>query len=478
MHKELTNTQKWIILLITSISTFMATLDGSIVNIALPIMANEMGVTISSIQWVVTSYLLTISVLLLVWGKLSDIYGKKFIFSTGFVVFAVGSLCCSFSHTLPFLVASRILQAIGASAMMSLSQGIVTGVFAPNERGRALGFVGTMVALGSLVGPSLGGILVHSFGWPSIFIINVPIGLIGSILAFIIIPEIFERQSDTSFDFKGTAFFAVSILILFPGLLFVQEGVLAPVYIIPAIALSAAALFLFVQVERRSRNPLIDLQLFKIHEFSFGLSAAYLSFIAINSSLLFIPFYLQDLLKYSPLKAGLVISVYPITTAVVAPISGWLSDKITYRPLTIAGMCISTAALFMLAAINQSTPIIIVILLLILLGTGIAVFQSPNNSSIMGSVPRSQLGIAGGINALFRNLGLVSGTTFSVLIFSFATKLNINALSGSHFSAPVFLKGLALIYIFDGLCCLGGAGISLTRAVKIKTASPICDKQD
>ena len=476
MDLNLTSTRKWTILLITSISTFMATLDGSIVNIALPIISNELKVSISTIQWVVTSYLLTISILLLVWGRLSDIYGKKVIFSGGFLVFALGSALCSLTHALPVLVIARIIQAIGASAMMSLSQGIVTGTFSASERGRALGFVGTMVALGSLVGPSLGGVLVNAFGWQSIFIINIPIGVIGAVLAFTIIPELFEKQKGKAYDFKGTAAFTLFILVLFLGLLFIQQGIISANFILPTLLLSAASLLMLIFIERHSASPLINLSLFKVNEFSFGLSSAFLSFIAISSSLLFMPFYLQDLLKFSPLKAGLVISVYPITTAIVAPISGWLSDKITYRPLTIVGMCIATVALFAMATLNASSPIYLVIIYLILLGGGLAVFQSPNNSSIMGSVPRHQLGIAGGINALFRNLGLVTGTTLSVLIFSFATKLSISSISSGAVAGGMFTKGLSIVFVFDAVCCFAAVLISLIRSTKNTPSSEIAQQ--
>lgn len=176
-----------------------------------------------------------------------------------------------FAHP-PLLVASRVIQAIGASVMISLSQGIVTGTFPATERGRALGFVGTMVALGNLVGPSLAGVLVHIFSWPSIFIINVPIGLISAVLAFTVIPEIFERQSDKTYDFKGTGLFALFILVLFLGLLLVQQGTLPVLYILPTLIVSAALLAALIFVEKCSTNPIINRQLFSIHEFSFGLS--------------------------------------------------------------------------------------------------------------------------------------------------------------------------------------------------------------
>lgn len=468
MDITITNSKKWITLIITSVSTFMATLDSSIVNIALPVMSKELNVSISSIQWVVTSYLLTISLLLLVFGKLSDLYGKKIIFSSGFLIFAFGSALCGLSHTLQFLVISRIIQAVGASAMMSLSQGIVTTVFPSEERGRALGFVGTMVALGNLTGPSLGGVLVHLFNWQSIFYINIPIGIIGCILSFTAIPDIFETQDIKYFDLKGTLFFSLSLLFLFLGLLFVQEDTLPLWCLAPAVLIAAAFMAAFAFAERKSVNPLISLGLFRNYEFSFGLTAAYLSFVAISSTLLFMPFYMQNLLGFSALKAGIIISIYPLTMAFVAPFSGWLSDKITYRPLTISGMLVSTVTLLLMATLNKNSPLWLIIVLLMLFAVGISMFQPPNNSSVMGSVSRNQLGIAGGTNALFRNLGLVSGTAFSVLIFSLSTRTSINSLSGGTFNAGSFIKGFSYIMIFDAAATLIGAFISIKRSVKVK----------
>lgn len=465
----MTNAKKWTILVITSLSAFMATLDGSIVNIGLPMMSGELHVSIDEIQWVVTAYLLTISIMLLIWGKLSDVYGKKYIFASGFLIFSLGSALCSFSHTLIFIVISRIVQALGAAAMMSLSQAIVTGVFPPTERGRALGFIGTMVALGSLAGPSLGGILVNAYGWPSIFLINIPIGVIGFILALVIIPEIFEKQESKKFDIPGTLLFGFSVLLLFLGLLFAQEGDFPVIWLVPIVIVSFAGFWIFIRVEGNSQNPLLNTGLFRIHEFSFGLAAAYLNFIAMSSTTLFMPFYLQDLLKFDPLKAGLVISAYPITMAVIAPVSGWLSDRITYRPLTVIGISVSTVVYVLMATLSETTSVAKIVLLMVLLGVGAAIFQSPNNSSIMGCVPRAQLGIAGGTNALFRNLGMVSGTTFSVLIFSFVSRININDLS-SGFNARSFVHGLSVIFIFSAVCTFCSMLLSLTRAVRTKAA--------
>ncbi|KNY27135.1 MFS transporter [Pseudobacteroides cellulosolvens] len=217
---QLTRLRKWLILINISISIFMATLDGSIVNIALPTMAEKLSSSISSIQWVVNAYLLAISVLLLVWGKLADIYGKKKIFMMGFIIFSVGSGLCGFSNSLLMLVISRVIQAIGASSMMALSQGIVTSIFPPGERGKAFGITGTSVAIGSLTGPTLGGILVKAFGWHSIFLVNIPIGVIGILCTYLLIPEIKEEPENKSFDVIGAFLFAGSILLLFMAFCF------------------------------------------------------------------------------------------------------------------------------------------------------------------------------------------------------------------------------------------------------------------
>ena len=215
MNQNISSTRKWIILAITSIGTFMGTLNSTIVNVALPVMSREMKVSINAIQWIISAYLLTTVLLLLIFGKLSEFIGKKYIFAIGTLIFAIGSALCAFSHTLDTLTISRIIQAIGASGMFSMSMGIVSSVFPDNERGRALGIVGTMVAIGTIAGSSLGGILVSAFGWPSIFIVNIPAGIAGSILAFIFLPEFSKPKKIKSFDIIGTVSFSLFILILF-----------------------------------------------------------------------------------------------------------------------------------------------------------------------------------------------------------------------------------------------------------------------
>ena len=463
MNKEISSSRKWIILAITSIGTFMGTLNSTIVNVALPVMSQEMKVSINAIQWVISAYLLTTVLFLPIFGKLSEFLGKKYIFAFGTLIFAIGSALCAFSHTLGLLTISRIIQAIGTSGMFSMSMGIVSSVFPESERGRALGIVGTMVAIGTIAGSSLGGFLVSGFGWPSIFVINVPVGIAGFILSFIFLPDFLIQKKVKTFDIIGTITFSSFILILFLALLFVQQNVLPAVYLIPLMIVAAILLVVFIKVETRSKNPLLDLGLFRLKEFSFGLVAAYFCFIILNSTMLFIPFYLQDILKLSARDSGLILSVYPLSMGIIAPLSGWLSDHITHRPLEITGMIVTAASMLLFATLNESSSILKMIILMCILGTGLSIFQSPNNVRVMGSVPAEKLGMASSTNALFRYIGLSSGTTFSMLIFSLSSNINIGKLS-SGFHVSSFLHGITAVFIFDAICALMSMAFSMTKS--------------
>jgi MFS family permease len=263
--------------------------------------------------------------------------------------------------------------------------------------------------------------------------------------------------------------------LLFVGLLLVQQGDLKVVYFLPMFAAAVILAFLFVFVERREKNPLLQLGIFRKKEFSSGLASAYLAFVSISATMLFLPFYLQTVLKLSPLSAGLIIAFNPVTTMIVAPLSGWLSDRISYRPLTVAGMSVCTASLLLMLSYNTVTPVWMLILLNIMFGFGNAMFMSPNNSSIMGAVPKPQLGVAGGINALFRNIGMVSGNAFSLLLFSVVTSLGVNSLTeGAGIDAGVFLKGFHAVLVFNAVCTFLAAIVNISRAVAFapgKTAS-------
>ena len=458
--------QRSLILFTVCLSTFMATIDGSIVNISLPVIAQQLSVSISAIQWVVTSYLVTISAFLLIWGKLSDLYSRKLLFIGGFMTFTIGSLLCSLSGSLPMLVFSRVVQALGASITMALVQGIVTLIFPANERGKALGMIATVVAMGSLVGPSLGGLLVHFWGWQSIFTINLPIGLFGMLMAWRYLPG---KETETSantpmaFDYFGAATFSTAIIIFFLALLSYQDGVISLSVTLLLTIIALLLLTFFLKHEKRASNPLLDLKIFHNWEFSSGVLTLYIFFLSMFAYTFFMPFYLQKVRQLDVLSAGMLMSLYPMTTGLCSPLFGRLSDRMSYKPLTIIGQSLNALGLCLLAFAGSSAPLPVVGGIIVLLGLGASIFQSPNTSSIMGAVQRTQVGVAGSINAFFRNFGMVTGTTLSVLLFTTVTQVTIEALSGTTINSSNFLFGFKVVMLTAATLALSGACLSYFR---------------
>lgn len=478
MHETLSKTRRYLILFNTVLATFMATLDGSIVNISLPSIAGAFHVGIETVQWVVTGYTLTISALLLLWGRLSDRIGRKHLFAVGLGIFTLGSLLCGLSTSFPMLVASRVLQAVGASIAMTLVQAIVTAIFPPEERGKALGIIGSVVAAGSLAGPSLGALLVAAAGWPSIFFVNLPFGVLAVVLTLVQMPETATPTAEDRkpFDVRGALVLVVTIVSLFFGLLTLQDGTMPPAAAAGLIALGVLLLALFLRLEAGHADPLLDLAFFRSRGFDLSLASAYLSYLCMFGYTFFMPFYLQDVLKMSILQAGLTMSVFPVTTIVVAPLSGWFSDRRPNFPFTVVGLGLMAVGFLAIAFLGDSPSLLRIVVPVFVTGVGGALFQSPNNSRLMGSVPRPRLGVAGGVIAFFRNFGMVSGTTFGVMLFVATAGLGVDSLSGgAGFDPSRFLVGFRAVLLFASACAFVGAvlGLFLPRtAAKGGEAAP------
>jgi len=405
---------RWFILATVSVGTFMSTLDSSIVNVALPTISGKLHADLSTLQWVVTAYLLTISSLLPVFGRLADLLGRKRVFSLGFLVFTLGSVLCGLSPNISFLIGMRILQAIGASMLMANSAALIIANFPPKERGRALGLIGTVVALGSLSGPALGGILVGLLDWRSIFFINLPIGVLGYLAVKIILPLDKPQQSEETFDFVGALSFTLGMISLMFAISNGQSWGWGSYPILVGLALGTLTLAFFFYTEIRVPNPMIDLSIFRIPPFFIGNITGLLSFVAMFANVMLMPFYLQHVLNYSPAQVGLLMTAFPLTMAITAPISGHASDRIGPSALTTSGLFVSALGFFYLSTLTTTSVFWQIVPGLFLMGLGAGLFQSPNNSSVMSSVPPNKLGVAGGISALVRNVGMVIGIAFSV----------------------------------------------------------------
>jgi len=460
--------KRWQILGVIVLSTFMATLDASIVNVALPVMAKKLGTEIHGIQWVVTSYLLIISSCILTFGKLSDRIGKSDVFLKGFLIFGLGSLFCSLSSSLLTLVVSRIIQAIGAAMFMSSNQGIIAAAFSQKGRGRALGLLGSTVAVGTMTGPPLGGFLVHFLNWQSIFIINIPISFIGFIVGLRILPKDKNNREKKAFDFAGSFLLISGVSLLFWAILSVNDNTMNTAAVYAAGVAGLIALALLIPVERRAKDPVIDTELFKIPFFNVSIFCAFITFVVVFIVNIIHPFYLQNGLNFTPAEAGLFMVAFPVATFIVAPVSGHISDTVGPRFLTVLGLIVLVAALLLFSTLNLDSSAAYIVGLGVMLGAGHGIFQSPNTSIIMGLSPKEKLGTTGSINAFARNMGMVSGIAFAVSLLY--NRMSVEAgrtVEGFPYSNPqIFIDAMHFVYLAGAGLCVIGLVLTIYRILK------------
>jgi EmrB/QacA subfamily drug resistance transporter len=408
----------WWILVSVGLGTFMSALDGSVVNTILPVVTHTLHTTVSMAEWVVTVYLLITSGLLLTAGRYADLRGHKEVYLLGYVIFIVGSGLCGLSHTAYELIAFRGLQALGATLLFATSPAIVTLNFPAERRGQALGLQGTMTYLGIAVGPLLGGYLATHFGWRSVFFINIPVGLVAFLLSARTIPSMSPIAIARRFDILGAALFFAGLTTL---LLPLDEAHLwgwFSVRTLSLISLSLLLLAVFVRVELRTPEPMIDLRLFRNRTFTASTVSSVLNFMSMSAVLFLVPYYLILGRGFTPERAGVLLASLSIPMAMVAPFSGFLSDKIGTRTPAVLGMVIMLAGCTLLTRLNADTSLLFLAIGLGIAGVGTGVFISPNNSAIMGSANRSQQGIAAGVRATARNVGNVLGIGMAGAIFN------------------------------------------------------------
>ena len=445
----------WLILIATCLFTFMSTLDGSIVNIAMPTMSKDLAISMNEAEWIVSVYMITICCLLIFWGRISDTIGKIKIFKIGTLIFILGSLFCGISSTLEMLLISRIIQATGASMTMATNYGIITENFPPEMRGRSLGVLGSFVSLGSIAGPGIGGVIIQKYTWHYIFLINIPIGIFAFVLGYFVFPKSKKKDIPLNLDYLGFILFDMFIISLFMGIFIGQVIGFTKLSIIILFIIAVCSFVGFIFREKRAKNPLIDLTIFNNKSFSVGLTCAVLIF----SSNLFmntlLPFYLQDTLKLSSLMSGFILMCVPIAMVIVAPISGALSDKIGSEGLTFLGLFIVSVSQLLFILIGLKTTISYLVLLTLLAGTGVALFQSPNNSIIMSSVEHNHLGIAGSINSLARNIGMVTGLSLSttILYSSMTQKAGYKVNGYINGRDDLFLYGMHIAFLVSFSLC-------------------------
>lgn len=459
---------KWIVLFVVVAMTFMATLDSSIVNATLPVMSEKLSVPLSSIEWVIASYVIIICATLLFFGRLGDMVGKTKVFQCGSILFTLGSLLCGGAHSFILLIISRFIQGIGASAYMANNQGIITEIFPKEGRGKALGILATAVALGTMIGPPAGGIIVSYLNWNYIFLINVPIGIIVFTMGVKYLPK--TKKNSQKLDISGAIlqFFATSLF--FGSFILAQKIGFNNICIIGALIIAIILIIVFVYFEAKSKQPLLALKIFKNKLFSVSLICAFISFICIAASTILLPFYFQDTMKLSPSTTGFLLMVSPIIIAIFSPICGTLSDKIGSEILSLIGLLFMSISFFLLSFLTEYSSALEVITFMSVMAIGQSLFQPSNNSLIMSNCPREQLGIAGSVNSLVRNLGQIVGITLSTtLLYSFMSqKLHYHVLEYVFGKDYAFVYGMKNDYIILSIICCIGIIITIARAFKKK----------
>lgn len=450
--------RKWYAMATVSMGVFLATIDGSIVNVALPTLVRELQATFPMVQWVVLSYMLTVTTLLLSVGRVADIVGKKPVYITGMVVFTISSALCGFSPTIHWLIGFRIVQAIGGAMIMALGPAIITEAFPQSERGRALGIIGSVVSVGIVVGPTAGGLLIDALSWHWIFFVNIPIGIAGVTMATRFLPAT-EPAGNQRFDYAGAILLFICLTSLLLGLTIGQDwGFTAPP-ILALFVVSVVFLAIFLSTELKVVQPMIDLTIFRYGLLGINLLMAVITFVSAQGVIFLIPFYLEDVLGYSTRQVGLLMAVIPISLGVTAPIAGSLSDRFGPRVISVIGLVVLFGGFLGLSTLSTETSTVGYLLRFLPIGAGMGIFQSPNNSAIMGAAPRQQLGVVSGLLAISRVLGqtigvAVIGTVWAGFVFAhLGERLDAGATAAPIVDQVAGLQSTALVTL--GLISVG-----------------------
>lgn len=443
------------VLLVATLATFVTPFSMSAVNIALPAIGAEFSMDAILMGWVSTSFLLASATFLVIFGRLSDIHGRKRIFAYGTVIFMVTSLVISASPSAEILILMRIIQGFGGAMIATTSVALITSVFPPGERGKALGINSAAVYTGLSAGPFLGGLLTQYFGWRAIFLFKAPLMALVILLIFTLMKGEWREARGEKFDFAGSAiygFMLVSTIYGFSILPSYAGGAL--------LAAGLLGLIAFIKYESKAKSPVLDMRLFRGNRvFTFSNLAALINYASTSAITFLMSLYLQYVRGLDPQGAGLILLSQPVVQVVLSPIAGKLSDRVEPRLISSSGMAIISAGLFVLATISPDTPQLVIVANLAALGFGFALFITPNTNAIMSSVERKYLGVASGTLATMRQIGQTLSMGFAMMVLA----LYVGPVQITPPLFPAFMSSLTAIFVFFAILCLVGMGASLAR---------------
>lgn len=471
---------RWAILAVVTVGTFMTTLDASIVNITLPSIAQAFGTSLTgTVEWVIIGYLVVIAALLLPVGRLTDLIGRAPLWVAGLIIFTLGSAASGAAPSLALLIAARALQGIGSACLLATGLSILSDAFPPSERGRALGINTIALALGASAGPTLGGLIAEHLDWRWIFYVNVPVGVLAALASQRVLPRPGPRGSGR-FDIVGAVLFGLGVGGLNLGLSFGQEWGWTSPLLIGMLLIALGALIVAVFHERRATASLLDLTLFGNRVFSSALLSLVCAMLALFAIGFLLPFYFEELRGFSTQEAGLLLTPFSLTIAVVGPIAGSLADRFGSRWLAPLGLTIMTLGLVQLTQLGPRSTLREIIVPLVVGGIGQGLFLSPNSNALLSATPRAEQGQASGVLATGRIVGqslsvAVAGAIFASLggasagmsLISFRMSLNETALEATQ---ETFLTALHTAFLVCAAFAALGVIASLLRGSESSAA--------
>jgi MFS transporter, DHA2 family, multidrug resistance protein len=409
-------TYRWLVMSGVMIATFMAVLDATIVNVALPKLMSSFGVSVDQVEWVLTAYLLIFGVMLPTSGWLADHIGYKLIFTLGLLLFTVSSFLCSLAWDFHALIFFRVLQGAGSGILMPVGMAIITREFPPEKRGLALAFWSMSASASISLGPAIGGYLIDHFSWHTIFDVNIPVGLFGMAAALVILRE-HKAASSRAFDLIGclslTAFLTSLLLALANGNSAWNTGGWTSEYILWCFAISAVSLVIFLTTEFTVEHPLIELKLFKDFNFAVSNVVGFLFGFAMFGSTFLLPIYLQNSLNYTPLQAGLVFLPVGLMQGLVAPIAGWYSDRVSAKLPALIGMGLMAFTFYQFSSLSLYSESNAITIPLVLRGIGMGVLFAPLMALALSDVSQQKMAQASGLLNVIRQIG----GSFGVAVF-------------------------------------------------------------
>ena len=443
---------KWIALSCTTLGALMSVMNGSTLTIALPVMMKDLHIGMGTVTWILMEYLLVLTILVPTIGRIADIAGRKNLYVSGFALFTISSLLCGLSHSGAQLLIFRFIQAVGGALMLANSTTIVADAFPKKELGKALGINSMIISIANVIGPILGGFLV-SIGWRSIFYINLPIGIIGTLWSLLQLKELEKLPEKQKFDWPGTILFTSGMFLLLMALTLGSFSGWLNIAVIAMMLTAVILIGIFIKVEKVTKYPMIDLRLLNTRILAFANASNFFNGIARGAVSFLLVFYLQGIKGMDPILAGIYLTPLAISMFIISPISGYLSDKYGSRELSSLGLIISAIGLLGFMTLNTNTSTTLIIIYMLIMGFGSGLFFSPNTNAIMGSVPPHKRGVAAGLRTMLNTSGMLLSIALSMAIVSSSVSpqamqaLFVGTQVGSHgIAIGNFLSGLRLAF--------------------------------